>query len=469
MTDYTNDITRYLRGEMTPAEMHALEKQALSDPFLADALEGASRGSAQDFTHEITEINHRIDEKIRIAGNEASASRAAGQPSSVAEKPAVHRVTVTGWAMRIAAGLILLTAASYVIWQFTKRSEDTPLALNEINTGPAPGEDEDHEQGLPGELNPVEEQNGAVNKDEVSRQASSSRTDIVQKPSGSLAEKKPDSNKTDDESVADLQAAPVLAEALKAKEQSGDITATEKVAELTATDKREEEKFQKSEARTDDDRKKVAAIDRSSVKENQWVIQGKVTSAEDGSPLPGVNVIIKGTSTGTITDAGGNYQIESTQPNPSLVYSFIGLQSQEVSVGDRSQVDVQMALDAAQLSEVVVTGYGIRNAEPYTPTVELAHPVTGNREFKKYLESSLRYPQEALDKKVEGRVTVEFFVETNGNLTAFTVIRGIGAGCDEELIRLIKEGPRWEPTKRNGAPIREKARVRLKFEIPKKP
>ncbi|MFN3839124.1 MAG: TonB family protein [Cyclobacteriaceae bacterium] len=463
MTDYTNDITRYLRGEMTPAEMHALEKKALSDPFLADALEGAATVGVHDFTSEITAINQRIEEqpRSRVAANEASASRVAGQPSSVAEKPTVHRVTVAGWAMRIAAGLILLVVASFVIWQFTKQSEDTPLALNETSTGSAP--DEDHKQGLPAELDPAEEAGGRVDKDEVSRQASTSHADTEQKPSGSLAEKKPDS-KTDDESVADLQAAPVLAEAAKAKQQTEDMSATEKDAAKLATVDRPEE-----EALANDDRKKAAGISRSSVNQNQRVIHGKVTSAEDGSPLPGVNVIIKGTSTGTVTDAGGNYQIESTQPNPSLVYSFIGLQSQEVSAGDRSQVDVQMALDAAQLSEVVVTGYAIRNAEPYTPTVELAHPVTGNREFKKYLESSLRYPQEALDKKVEGRVTVEFFVETNGALTAFTVIRGIGAGCDEELIRLIKEGPRWEPTKRNGAPIRDKARVRLKFEIPKKP
>ncbi|MDL5046723.1 hypothetical protein QQ054_11845, partial [Oscillatoria amoena NRMC-F 0135] len=90
-------------------------------------------------------------------------------------------------------------------------------------------------------------------------------------------------------------------------------------------------------------------------------------------------------------------------------FSFIGLQSREVKAGDRKQVDVQMALDVAQLSEVVVTSYGIQSTVPYTPTVELAHPATGNREFKQYLESNMRYPQEALDKKVEGRVTVEFF------------------------------------------------------------
>jgi TonB-linked SusC/RagA family outer membrane protein len=88
-------------------------------------------------------------------------------------------------------------------------------------------------------------------------------------------------------------------------------------------------------------------------------LTGRVTSVEDGSALPGVNVVVKGTTNGTVTDADGAYNLSVSGSNVSLVFSFIGLSSQEVAVGERSVVDIQMALDVTQLTEVVVTAVGI--------------------------------------------------------------------------------------------------------------
>ncbi|MTI40274.1 SusC/RagA family TonB-linked outer membrane protein [Fulvivirga lutimaris] len=87
-------------------------------------------------------------------------------------------------------------------------------------------------------------------------------------------------------------------------------------------------------------------------------VSGKVTAEDDNSSLPGVNVLLKGTSTGTITDADGNYTI-SVPENSILVFSFVGLKSQEVNIGARAVIDVQMESDIRQLSEVVVTAAGI--------------------------------------------------------------------------------------------------------------
>lgn len=89
-------------------------------------------------------------------------------------------------------------------------------------------------------------------------------------------------------------------------------------------------------------------------------VTGKVRSAEDGSALPGVNVVLKGTSNGTVTDAEGNYTLTVPPAGGSLTFSFIGLQTREVTIGDRAQVDVQLSLDITQLGEVVVTAQGIR-------------------------------------------------------------------------------------------------------------
>jgi TonB-linked SusC/RagA family outer membrane protein len=88
-------------------------------------------------------------------------------------------------------------------------------------------------------------------------------------------------------------------------------------------------------------------------------VSGKVTSSEDGSPLPGVSVLIKGSTKGVTTDGNGVYKI-SASTNATLNFSFIGFTTQSVQVGGRAIVDVQLKADAAAFNEVVVTAQGIR-------------------------------------------------------------------------------------------------------------
>lgn len=88
------------------------------------------------------------------------------------------------------------------------------------------------------------------------------------------------------------------------------------------------------------------------------VVSGKVSSQEDGSSLPGVNVLLKGTNSGTVTDASGSYRLNVPANGGTLVFSFIGFKTTEVEIGQRNVVDLIMELDVQQLSEIVVTGYG---------------------------------------------------------------------------------------------------------------
>jgi len=90
----------------------------------------------------------------------------------------------------------------------------------------------------------------------------------------------------------------------------------------------------------------------------QREISGKVTSGEDGSSLPGVNVVVVGSQQGSITDVDGNYTI-SVPSGASLKFSYIGFIDQEIQVGNQSIVDVVMKADVTQLSEIVVTAFGI--------------------------------------------------------------------------------------------------------------
>lgn len=98
-------------------------------------------------------------------------------------------------------------------------------------------------------------------------------------------------------------------------------------------------------------------------------ITGKVTSAEDGSALPGVNVIIKGTTTGTVTNMDGAYVLVAPAGNQVLVFTFIGLRTEEVDIGNRTTVDIKMGSDIRQLTEVIVTGLGQQEKLSYTGSI----------------------------------------------------------------------------------------------------
>jgi TonB-dependent starch-binding outer membrane protein SusC len=97
------------------------------------------------------------------------------------------------------------------------------------------------------------------------------------------------------------------------------------------------------------------------------VVSGKVVSDDDGSPIPGVNVLEKGTSNGTVTDAEGNFRL-SIGSTSTLVFSFVGYSTQEVVVGSQTQINVSLVSDVTSLSEVVVVGYGQVEAKDLTGT-----------------------------------------------------------------------------------------------------
>lgn len=89
------------------------------------------------------------------------------------------------------------------------------------------------------------------------------------------------------------------------------------------------------------------------------VISGRVTDADDGTGLPGVNVVLQGTTNGTVTDVDGDYSLTVPGNDGTLVFTFVGMATQEVPIGGRSEINVVLSPDVEQLNEVVVTALGI--------------------------------------------------------------------------------------------------------------
>jgi TonB-linked SusC/RagA family outer membrane protein len=125
----------------------------------------------------------------------------------------------------------------------------------------------------------------------------------------------------------------------------------------------------------------------------QQTVRGTVTSADDGSSIPGVNVVLKGTTTGTVTDIDGNYSISVPSQGGVLVFSFIGFATQEIQVGSQTTIDVVLTAEVTQLSEIVVTGYGEVLKSAYTGSA-----VTVNKEKIENL------PMTSVDQVLQGSV-----------------------------------------------------------------
>jgi TonB-linked SusC/RagA family outer membrane protein len=130
-------------------------------------------------------------------------------------------------------------------------------------------------------------------------------------------------------------------------------------------------------------------------------VTGKVTD-QDNAALPGVSILLSGTSQGTVTDGEGNFVINAPG-NGSLVFSFIGYQSQTVAINNRSAVDVQLVQESRSLGELVVVGYGTQKKTDVTGALS----VVSTREFA-------QQPITRLDQVLQGRAAGVQVTQSNG-------------------------------------------------------
>ncbi|MBS1555376.1 MAG: SusC/RagA family TonB-linked outer membrane protein [Bacteroidetes bacterium] len=171
-----------------------------------------------------------------------------------------------------------------------------------------------------------------------------------------------------------------------------------------------------------------------SVWAQERVITGRVTSSDDGSALPGVNVVVKGTTNGTVTDADGKYSLSIPSSSAALIYSFIGLKTTEVVVGERTVVDVQLGLDITQLTEVVVTAQGIEKSQKslgYYQTTISASTLASK-------------PETDIGRALQGRTPGLLALNTSGLVGSGTKInlRGIGSlGADTQPLWVVDGVP----------------------------
>ncbi len=460
MNDWKDDIEKYRKGELTPSEMYSLEKKALSDTFLADALEGSETISAKDFSEDLDElkesIRYQTEQKSVASFGQAKMASAAAPKQASKEQAIVGDGKNTNkwvWPLRIAASLLIMLGVFLAANQLIPNEEKENLALTkEVDTKkemPAPS------QKAPDSI-------------DAARQpvASPPSKLLVEKPKQIAGGKSIGTVAKGSEPVvaAEGERQTALMDMAEDKKAVQEVS-EEKEAKVTELSKSERATSAQPIAPMNKSTIDMAADQGSRKKSlDGQLIRGQVLSSEDGQPLPGVNVVIQGTTDGAVTDMNGKYQIAVEAINPKLVFSFIGFQTKAVQVGNQKEVNINLGPDLTQLSEVVVTGAAARDDSQNPPVVRLAEPAGGRKAYDNYLENSLRYPAEAIIKKIKGRVIVKFTVRTDGALDEFSVVKSLGYGCDEEVLRLVKEGPSWSPTLEDNVPVESEVLVKVRFD-----
>jgi TonB family protein len=197
-------------------------------------------------------------------------------------------------------------------------------------------------------------------------------------------------------------------------------------------------------------------------------VKGTILDAQTNQPLPNATVLIVLTTVGTNTGPEGQFELTKVPLGSSLAVSYLGYESARMEVTKKNQVlRILLKKREQPLEELVVTGYpssAISSAaadtlrplqsgeEVYMVVEQMPEFPGGTTELFKYLAQNIRYPAEAREKRVQGKVFVSFTVSERGAIREPKVTKGLGAGIDEEALRVVLNMPAWKPAKQSGRP-----------------
>ncbi|GAB3170267.1 TonB family protein [Telluribacter humicola] len=198
-----------------------------------------------------------------------------------------------------------------------------------------------------------------------------------------------------------------------------------------------------------------------SEQEEKTTVRGTVLSAQTNQPLRGALVALA--RSGLPTNDEGQFKFEEVPIPTTLTISHVGYQTVKVNVTKKNQVlRVVLKRQEQPLDEIVVTTYP--TTKPYNPIhsnregiPELVEQMPefpgGIQEMYKYLAQNIRYPAEAKEKRVQGKVLVSFVVGERGAIRDPKITKGLGAGIDEEALRVVLNMPAWQPAKQDRRPV----------------
>jgi len=160
---------------------------------------------------------------------------------------------------------------------------------------------------------------------------------------------------------------------------------------------------------------------------------------------------------------------EQPPPPPPVIQ-----QPEIIEVPDEEEIEeeIEVDLDVEITEESVIEEIVFEEApeeedadQIFTIVEDNAAFPGGNAAYGKYLRKNLKYPNQARRMGIEGKVYVQFIVDKKGNISEVKAVKGIGAGCDEEAVRVIKNSPAWKPGKQRGRPVKQRMIIPIVFKL----
>lgn len=400
-------MDRYLRGDLTDREMNAVERLMLESEFDKEAMEGISSLSEGQMVSDLSLLQKRLDNRV------------------IPSRKNTWWLVAAIFALLVTSGVLLVEYTNPSSPQISE-SQSPPIDNQEF---PEKEENVDVEETIEEDIADADDQTELMSEAPPQEQISAASA-----RSEKLA--------VIDEEMTILDSDEAV---VSSPEQLSGLAA-DSLSDLSlpqiAINRREQQLYGTIKGEDLGPRTMSAG-------KRLDLLHGKVVN-QSGTPIPGANIEVTGTDKGTVTNDAGEFELNvGDVPGNKLKISYLGLLSQELQVPTQDSLTVVMSDDTMSLDEVA----NMVSSKSATPS-------NGLISFNEYLKANVNKPE--IDSK-EGEVVVEFTVKANGDLEDFKILKTPGEPFSAEALRLIKEGPIWNPALQNGTPSDDRVQVVVTF------
>ena len=430
-TIYTaENIEQYFSGKLLPEEMHAMEKAALDDPFLSEAMEGYVAMQQQPWQKQL----HEAREKIVAKENNKNAL------------PVI--VSLKWW--KAAAAILIITGGIGMAYFFTRSS-----SVNNENTAIATLQKNMVDSNLTAPDSSLT----------VAANDAAKRVVVIKENNKPLIAQLKKATVSDTASITSLLKKPAETEKVALDDnqnKAADETLAYNPSAPAVSDNTSLPKVNRSEANGAVSANKAMVAQNMNIELNHR-FDVTVTGA-DNTPLPFANVLVLNENVGTYADAKGRFKLVAADSILNIRIRAAGYVSQTYPI--KSFTENRIVLNEQQVAAKDIVQLNNKKMPGTMPKMKVqldtllnVEPADGWSNYDAYLSNNVIPSSSILEKNIHGEVEVTFDVQSNGTVSNVNIAKSLCAACDEEALRVIKEGPQWKVKKGK----KDKGKIKVKF------
>ncbi len=441
-------IQQYLSGKLTPLQMHAMEKAALDDPFLAEAIEGYQSVAEEDWRKALAKA------KEELYGQHDTGARVIAMPTNKFRQ----------WRNIAAALLVIVTVAAVSYWMINKKEQQqiaqtipaevpqAPATITPDTAAPAIAV-------LPPAVTATKEEKkpypAAVTPKVAVAAEMVADSNFVYRPPADKAAAANEAKAAEDIAQERKQADAAAPPAAKPAPVTMNNVATNAAAESNT-----QSAYYKNNAATQGlffDQSGYAVAKKEIQKDQplnrNFLIQ---VVGPDNTPLPFANVSIKSENFGTYADVKGNLRLVSSDSLLNVEVKSAGYQPKVYTIkSNLPQNKITLVEDDMMARQKTVVSSSAfakaktssRRATLVTDSIVNVEPADGWDNYNTYVDNNIEIPDDILKNNIHGQVELSFEVKSNGTITNIRIDKSLCNDCDEVAKRLIEQGPQWKVKK----------------------